>query len=96
MHGKLFFKSMLVLISLVTVTVTDIYFSPKSKLNTVKSGEKFRIIISIALNFYIFLSLNAMSERSTAEVRDSPSDTVIDGHAQKESTMGGIIILLTP
>ena len=59
---------MLVLISLVTVTVTDIYFSPKSKLNTVKSGEKFRIIISIALNFYIFLSLNAMPKRSTAKV----------------------------
>ena len=30
------------------------------------------------------------------EVRDSRKDTVIGGHAQKESFMGGIITLLTP
>ena len=33
---------------------------------------------------------------STIDVRDSHKDTVMGGQAQKESSMGGIIILLTP
>ena len=45
------------------------------------------------------LTLNRIHQQAewiTAEVPDYYEDTRIGGQAQKESTMGGIIILLTP
>ena len=43
------------------------------------------------------LTLGERPDQSgTLEVRDSHKDTVIGGQTQKESIMGGIIILLTP
>ena len=45
------------------------------------------------------LTLNRIHQQAewiTAEVPDYYEDTGIGGQAQKESTMGGIIILLTP
>ena len=45
------------------------------------------------------LTLNRIQQQAewiTAEVPDYHEDTLIGGQAQKESIMGGIIILLTP
>ena len=40
--------------------------------------------------------LNGIRSGGTAEIRDSHKDTVKGGQSQKESIIGGIIILLTP
>ena len=47
---------------------------------------------------FIFRSRTASARQSdgTAEVRNSLKDTLIGRQTQKESIMGGIIILLTP
>ena len=42
------------------------------------------------------ITTTATGRVKTCRVRDSHKDTVIGGQAQKESIMGGIIILLRP